>query len=102
MFDLNRSPSHCSTLYALEDEDTNALHDACVSLKETNVYITSDSVNSDAHTSESSSDNDPMDSDNVNQMNIDLVKYPDARLFMPTGYFALPRWCGRTMVHNNK
>ena len=73
MFDLNRSPSHCSTSYALKDKDTNALHDARVSLEETNVYITSDSINSDAHTSESSSYNDPMDSDYVNQMNIDLV-----------------------------
>ena len=30
MFDLNRSTSHCSTSYALEDEDTNALHDNSV------------------------------------------------------------------------
>ena len=98
MFDLNRSPSVCSTSCAHEDEDMNALHDAWVSLDETNVYITSDSVNSDAHTSESSSDNDPMDSDNVNQMNIDLVKYPDARLFMPTGYFAFNKVCYQLMV----
>ena len=98
MFDLNRSPSVCSTSCAHEDEDMNALHDAWVSLDETNVYITSDSVNSDAHTSESSSDNDPMDSDNVNQMNIDLVKYPDARLFMPTGYFAFNKACYQLMV----
>ena len=90
MFDLNRSPSHCSTSYAIEEHDMNVLHDAWVSLDETDIYTTSDSVNSDAHTtSESASDDDSMDSDNVNPMNIDLVNYPDARLFMPKGYFTL-------------
>ena len=57
MFDLNRSPSHCSTSYAIEEHDTNASHDAWVSLDESDIYTTSDSVNSDAHTtSESASD----------------------------------------------
>ena len=38
MFDLNRSPSHCSTSYVLEDKDTNALNDAWVSLDEAKYY----------------------------------------------------------------
>ena len=99
MFDLNRSPSHCFTSYAIEEHDMNVLHDAWVSLDETDIYTTSDSVNSDAHTtSESASDDDSMDSDNVNPMNIDLVKYPDTRLFMPKGYFTFNKACYQLMV----
>ena len=78
MFDLNRSLSHCSTSYVLEDKDTNALNDAWVSLDEDNIYTSSDLVDSDAHTSEGASDNESMDNDNGDPMNIDLVKYLDA------------------------
>ena len=84
-------PSHFSTSYALENETTNALHDASVSLKEANYYTSSDSINSHANTSDSDSENESMDNDNVNAMNIDLMKYPHARLFGPKGYFTLIR-----------
>ena len=75
MFDLNLSPSHCSTSYALENGNTNALHDSWVSLDDNN-YSISDSNNSDAHTSDSTSNNESMDNDNLNIMNIDLKKHP--------------------------
>ena len=99
MLDLNRSPSHCSASYALENKDMNALHDAWVSLDKTNVYTTSDLVNFDAQTtSESASDNESMDSDNVNPMNINLVKYPDTRLFMSRGCFTFNKAYYQLMV----
>ena len=39
-----------------------------------------------------------MDNDNVNPMNIDLVKYLNARLFMPRGYFTFNKACCQLMV----
>ena len=41
LFDLNLSPSHCSTCRALQNKNMNALHDAWVSLDDTD-YTSSD------------------------------------------------------------
>ena len=80
MFDLNLSPSHCSTSHAHENENMNALYDAWVSL-DNNDYTSSDSINPDADiTSDSPTDNESMDNDNLNLMNIDLMKYTNASL----------------------
>ena len=79
---------HFLTSYALEDNDMNALHDAWVSLDEANVYTSSDSINSNVDiTSDSLNDNESMDNDSLDLMNIDLMKYTNASLFVPKSYF---------------
>ena len=82
MLDLNLSPSHCSTCHALQNKNTNVLHDAWVSLDD-NDYTSSYSTNSDSNTSYSTSDNESLDNDDLNIMNSNLKKYPDVNLFMP-------------------
>ena len=70
MFDLNLSPSHCDTSHALQNINTNVLHDAWVSLDD-NDYTSSYSTNSDSNTSDSASDNESLDNDDLNMMNGD-------------------------------
>ena len=97
MFDLNLSPSHCSTSHALQNKNTNVLHDAWVSLDD-NDYTSSYSTNSDSNTSDSASDNESLDNDDLNMMNANLKKYPDVNLFMPKSYFTFNKACYDLMV----
>ena len=48
IFDLNLSSSHCSTSYALKNENMDTLHYAWLSLDNNN-YTSSDSINSCVH-----------------------------------------------------
>ena len=97
MFDLNLSPSHCDTSHALQNINTNVLHDAWVSLDD-NDYTSSYSTNSDSNTSDSASDNESLDNDDLNMMNGNLKKYPNVNLFMPKSYFTFNKACYDLMV----
>ena len=58
MFDLNLSPSDCSTRHALEIQNMDVLHDDLGSLDDFDWGSLDDSISSDSHTSDSASDND--------------------------------------------
>ena len=97
MFDLNLSPSSCSTSHALQTQNMNALHDDWVSLDD-NDYTSTDSINLDSNTSDSASDNELMDDDHLIMMDANLKKYPDASLFVPKSYFTFNNACYDLMV----
>ena len=73
MFDLNLSPSHCSTSHALQNKNMNALHDDWVWVDD-NDYTSTDLINSDSNTSDSTSDNESMDYDHLIMMIANLKK----------------------------
>ena len=96
-FDLNLSPSHCSTSHALEIQNMDALNDDWGSLDDFD-YTSSDSISSDSHTSDSTSDNESLENKNLIMMNENLKKYPDASLFVPKSYFTFNKACYDLMV----
>ena len=71
MFDLNLSPSRCSTSHALQTKNMNALHDHWVSLDD-NDYTSTDSINSKSSTGDSANDNELMDDDHLIMLDANL------------------------------
>ena len=98
MFDLNLSPSDCSTIHALEIQNMDVLHDDLGSLDDFDWGSLDDSISSDSHTSDSASDNKSLENENLIMMNENLKKYPNASLFVPKSYFTFNKACYDLMV----